>query len=34
MIYEPYTGSLDDLMAINSYIAAVWDKIEALKNGL
>lgn len=33
-LYEPYVNELDDLVAINAYISAVWDKIEALKNGL
>ncbi len=33
-LYEPYVNDLNDLVSINAYISSVWDKIEALKNGL
>lgn len=32
--YEPYKGSLDNLVSINLYLDKVWAKIEALRNGM
>ncbi len=30
--YEPYKGSLDNLIAINLYLDGVWVKIKALQD--
>lgn len=32
--YEPYKGSLDNLISINLYLGDVWVKIKALQDGM
>jgi hypothetical protein len=32
--YEPYKGSLDNLISINLYLDDVWVKIKVLKDGM
>lgn len=33
-IYEPYKGSLDNLVSIGLYLDEVWAKIEVLRDGM